>query len=217
MTIAYAPATGVPIWTKRYNGSANGSDTAVGLVASPDSSDVFVTGHVVVSGVDDFATLAYDAATGDMLWIRRFAHGTPSALAISPDGADLFVTGSTSSVSSCNTIAYMTADGTRTWSRLLNGPDCSRGGLAVSPDGLNLFIATSQAISLDGIDYTPDQWKTANGGNVPPGNIWGSRRADEPYAVAVAPDSKHFYLTGQSLNGSDDFATVAFNVLAPPA
>jgi len=64
VTIAYSPA-GVPLWTNRYNGPANGDDTPGGkqsLALSPDGS-VYVTGRsdgdYTYYTTYDFATVKY--------------------------------------------------------------------------------------------------------------------------------------------------------------
>jgi len=57
-TVAYDASTGAKLWLKRYNGPGNGADSAASVAASPDGSQVFVTGGSV--GVrEDYATLAY--------------------------------------------------------------------------------------------------------------------------------------------------------------
>src|SRR5206468_3271033 len=73
-TIAYDAATGQALWVKRYNGPGNGNDTAYSVAASPDGSKAFVTGDSYGgSGTsDDYATIAYDAATGQALWVKRY-------------------------------------------------------------------------------------------------------------------------------------------------
>ena len=87
---------------------------------SPDGSAVFVTGASSgATGLADYATVAYDASSGDRLWATRYngparnldvAH----ALQASPDGSLVFVTGlSTGSTSGYDytTVAYDAATG----------------------------------------------------------------------------------------------------------
>jgi hypothetical protein len=84
---------------------------------SPDGSTVFVTGWVA-SGQrgDDYATVAYDAATGVREWGRRYNGPNDSgdvahAVAVSPDGSRVFVTGYSGGVqtgSDYATVAYET-------------------------------------------------------------------------------------------------------------
>src|SRR6266536_5857114 len=73
-TIAYDAATGVRLWTARYNGPANGADSSQGEIAvSPDGSKVFVGAQSWGGSTgEDWATIAYDANTGSQLWATRF-------------------------------------------------------------------------------------------------------------------------------------------------
>src|SRR5438045_9561211 len=83
-----------------YNGSEC-TDAAVAVAVSPGSSvnkTVFVTGSSGCLGLEDYATVAYNATTGVELWTRRYDGPTHDpdeafALAVSPDGKKIFVTG----------------------------------------------------------------------------------------------------------------------------
>ncbi len=97
--IATAATPGSQLWATRYNGPANLDDDGGALGVSPDGSKVFVTGSSIGStSADDYATVAYDASTGDQLWAKRY-NGPANrrdfafALAVGPDGSELFVTG----------------------------------------------------------------------------------------------------------------------------
>jgi outer membrane protein assembly factor BamB len=119
---------------------------------SPDGAAVFVTGQSPGSvTANDYATIAYDAATGAKLWVRRYNGPTngedgATALAVSPDGAAVFVTGySAGSETSLDyaTAAYDASTGAKLWSSRYNGP--ANGidfpiALAVSPDGAAVFV-----------------------------------------------------------------------------
>jgi len=98
-TIAYYTASGEEVWVARYDGPASGSDGDSYLELSRDGSMVFVTGvsEGIESG-DDYATIAYDAETGEEIWIARYdgVHSTDdygARLTASPDGCTVFVTG----------------------------------------------------------------------------------------------------------------------------
>src|SRR5437660_1614183 len=82
------------MWVARYNQTGNGYDRGRALGVSPDGSTVFVTGDSVApNGDSDYATLAYDALTGNQLWVGRYDGGTVSfdtSLALSPDGSKVY-------------------------------------------------------------------------------------------------------------------------------
>jgi hypothetical protein len=95
-TIKY-DAYGSEVWVARYNGPANGLDTAAAIVAHSDGH-VYVTGTSAGSdGSMDYATIQYDA-NGNELGVSRHSgpeHGadTPIALAVDSSGS-VYVTGS---------------------------------------------------------------------------------------------------------------------------
>jgi hypothetical protein len=79
-----------------------------------------VTGRSVGSnGFYDYATVAYDAATGAKVWVKRYdgpAHDNDNdsafALGVSPDGSTVFVTGGSVGSNGYDdyaTVAYRTA------------------------------------------------------------------------------------------------------------
>src|SRR5204863_9772161 len=87
------------VWASRYNGPANGNDVANAMSVSPDGARVFVTGSSAgPTGSSDYATVAYDVATGAPLWRARYNGpgnnaDIAKAIAVSPGGSAVFVTG----------------------------------------------------------------------------------------------------------------------------
>jgi hypothetical protein len=118
---AAAPATGpvrhegrsdpgAQLRVKRYNGPANGTDEASSVAVSPDGSRVFVTGRSAGSSHEaDYATIAYNAASGARLWMSRYNDRG--------NGFDF---------------AYDAATGARLWQT--SGPAGVASSVAVSPD-----------------------------------------------------------------------------------
>jgi WD40 repeat protein len=153
LTIAYDVAIGAALWARRYNGPANDFDYAYAVATSPDGSRVFVTGYGVGAGTgSDYATIAYDAATGAVLWARRY-HGPGDesdvaySVAASPDGSRVFVTGQsfggTGTGGDYATIAYDAATGAELWTARYNGPSNGEDyayAVAASPDGSKVFV-----------------------------------------------------------------------------
>ena len=115
-TVAYKATTGAQLWVKRYNGPGNKDDRATSVVVSPGGGTVYVTGKSpgTTSGYD-YATVAYNAATGAQLWVKRYngpGNGTDAAqaAAVSPTTGTVFVTGSSAGTGSMEidyaTVAY---------------------------------------------------------------------------------------------------------------
>ena len=148
-TASPAGAASVPgraaLWAARY--PAAGSSPA-SVAISPDGSRVFVTGSLgFQQRTSNFATVAYDAATGARLWLTRYrglGYGGPADIAVSPDGTKVFVTGFTTEQGACcpdwlTTVAYDAVTGRILWTHRLSDP--SRGeSVVVSPDGATVFV-----------------------------------------------------------------------------
>jgi WD40 repeat protein len=232
-----------PTWVARYNG-AGGYDRGIGIVASPDGTRIYVTGQSTggSSGLD-FATIAYDAASGQQLWLARyngpanandspFAFGTGKAIAVSPDGTKVFVTGTSTNsngIGSYITIAYNAADGSPAWVSNYSTPqDSNATSLAISGDGQRLYVTGFSALVLTtggaaDYDFATVGYDTVTGNELwvaryqGPGAFW-----DIPYSAGVAsvaqPDGSHreqVFVTGRS-NGTStgaDFATIAYDGL----
>jgi len=73
-TVAYDPK-GNQLWAVRYNGPANGDDTANAISVDSRTRHVYVTGQSQGTGTgSDYATVAYDFQ-GNQLWVARY-HGS---------------------------------------------------------------------------------------------------------------------------------------------
>jgi hypothetical protein len=150
-TIAYDPNDGSRVWSDRYDGPAQLADGALAAAASDGTA--FVTGESAAgNGLFDYVTIAYDVATGDRLWVRRYAarggrDDIAWDIAVSPDAAHVFVTGA--SVNGDGnfdyaTIAYDSTTGATTWRVRYAGPsggDDQACCVGVSRDGATVYVA----------------------------------------------------------------------------
>src|SRR4029077_3977981 len=152
-TVAYDAATGAQLWVMRYDGPGHSTDAANSIAASPNGKAVYVTGFSYGTNTsDDYATIAYNAATGAQLWIKRYdspGHVDDEAwsLAVSPSGETVFVTGNSHRTSHSGTdyttVAYNGATGAQRWVKRYSGP---YGGynyansMAVSPTGATVYV-----------------------------------------------------------------------------
>jgi outer membrane protein assembly factor BamB len=225
-TVAYSATTGAQLWVSRYNGPANGDHVAMAVAVSPDGGTVFVTGwgHQTASGWD-YATIAYDAHTGQQLWLKQYngsanKDSTASALAVSPDGRMVFVTGTSIEVKSgfdYATVAYDARTGAERWISTYNGGanfSNSATSLRVSPDGGTVFVTGESGIDPYGYDFATVAYDAATGAQ-----RWVSRyngpgdAIDVARSVAVSPDGRAVYVTGRSDGGprQPDYATIAYN------
>jgi DNA-binding beta-propeller fold protein YncE len=114
-TQAYHAASGARIWAKTYGGPA-GFGLAQSVVVNPAGSRVFVTGYTgsTTPLSTEYATLAYNTATGATFWTQLYTGPSgganeASSAAMDPDGSAVFVTGlslGTSGEPQFATVAY---------------------------------------------------------------------------------------------------------------
>jgi hypothetical protein len=163
-TIAYNAATGAPLWIKRYS-PKGGSDNANAVAVSPSGSTVYVTGGVYGGGGEgdeDYATVAYNAASGAEVWAKRYNPngGTnyAHAVAVSPSGKMVYVTGG--SGYGYATIGYNATTGAQLWVRRYNGalvPSLPGDALSMAvshPTGTVFVTGYIVTAPLAGWDYT---------------------------------------------------------------
>jgi WD40 repeat protein len=224
-TLSYGAATVAPRWVRRYDGPAHEEDWGLSLAVSPDGALVFVSGFS--SGVGsghDYATVAYDTATGAPQWVSRYNgpendDDEAQSIVVSPDGARVFVTGFSEGVGSGNdyaTVAYDAAGGAPLWVARYNGPDDltdQANSIAVTPDGSQVFVTGFSPGAESSYDYATIAYDAASGAA-----LW-VRRYDSPehgydraYAVAMSPDGSKIFVTGETDRESSgyDYLTIAY-------
>lgn len=158
-TVAYAttgPAAGTVVWESRYDAGKQLSDRASDLSVDAEGR-VIVTGNSLrnneVRNVDiDYATIAYDGATGEQLWEARYAGPANDGLhfgrsvATSPTGTVAVVSGQSVNAerdSDWMTLAYDTTTGTELWQQRLTTPNHKLEfpmDTAISPDGTRAVV-----------------------------------------------------------------------------
>jgi len=152
VTVAYSNS-GVPLWTNRYNGPANGIDLGY-AIAVDNNGNVFVTGESyadLAQGYTDNATIKY-SNSGVPLWTNYYAgpgNNNDVLAAIAVDGAgNVFVTGWSFNTPSPDfsvdwaTIAY-SSEGSPLWEDhyIVPGPWGGIPGVAIAVDPAgNVFV-----------------------------------------------------------------------------
>ena len=222
-TIAYS-ASGVPLWTNRYNGLGNGVDRAI-AVAVDRIGNAFVTGYATSEGTNyDYVTLAYSPA-GIALWTNRYSgpdnlDDYATGLAVNHNG-NVFVTGFSdggSTNSEYATIAY-SGTGVALWTNRYNGTGSSsdRATALVADRHGNVFVT--------GSSFNPGQsfFGYATIAYSPAGiALWTNRYAGPEFggtATAIAVDgSGNVFVTGHSdgIGTIRDYATIAYSGAGVP-
>ena len=153
-TIAYNAATGKQSWYVQYDGPGSSTDDGREIVVTPDGSKVVVTGQSTEpegTGLTDWGTVSYDAATGKQLWAADLngqdnGLDIPSALAVTEDGKAVVVTGVTSNpgtLTDYTTVSYDVATGKQLWADTYDGPAHESDNphdITVAPGGGKLYV-----------------------------------------------------------------------------
>jgi DNA-binding beta-propeller fold protein YncE len=208
-TIAYDSGSGAELWESRFAEAGHGrAEDSTGIAVSPDGRRLFVTGFSYWPGTtDDLVTVAYDAATGALMWTRVVGDlqnaYSGRAVSISPDGGTVFVTG-TAVLPDDNvnvlTMAFDAEDGATRWIRSFDRPDHDSDiatAMAISPDGSRLFVVgQSGTINVD-VDWLVLSYDASNGGLGWHRMIDGPGHAvDIPFSVAVSPQGNQVFVAG---------------------
>jgi hypothetical protein len=163
-TLALDSATGQEVWMSTYTSPDKGLDVPYGHALSPSGDRIYVTGRAQgAAGVfdGDYATVAFDTATGTRLWATRFSvpgtlFETGADVAVSTDGSRVYVSGGSTAWSGHGdaiTEAYEANTGDVVWSARNNAtPDRAEAGWRVTIAGSRLVVAGSTAYSIDQTD-----------------------------------------------------------------
>jgi hypothetical protein len=218
-TVAY-DSSGTELWVRRYNGPANGYDSARAIAADSVTGNVYVTGRSYgVATNSDYATVAYDSS-GSELWVRRYDEAKSwddaEAVAVDPETGNVYVTGGSLGVDTdwdYATVAY-DSSGNELWVGRYdeaNGYDFAE-AIAADPVTGNVYVTGH---SRGGAIY-PDYATVAydSDGN----ELWVERYNgpenyhDEAYAIAADPATGNVYVTGSStgVDTNTDYATVKY-------
>jgi uncharacterized delta-60 repeat protein len=228
VTVAYS-ASGVALWTNRYNGRGNSFDYVKGI-AVDHNDNVVVTGSSSATGGEpnNYATIAY-SASGVSLWTNQYDSPLADyAVALTVDGrGNVFVTGYSApymfddahisiagySRADYATIAYSHA-GIALWTNWYNGPgnDIDFACAVAANDTGNVFVTGSSYGGPTDEDYATVAY---SGGGVA---LWTNRyngpgnTSDRATALVVDRQGNAF-VTGYSLSFGRNFgyATVAYS------
>ena len=217
-TIKYSSA-GVPLWTNRYNGPGNYTDSAVAM-AVDGSNNVIVTGRSYQSHSSfshDYATIKY-SSEGVPLWTNRYngtGSGQDEAMAVAVDHSNnVIVTGRSSRTTGipynydCATIKY-SSGGSPLWTNRYKGPlDLASGATALAVDGSDDVIVTGYS----GSDYATIKYSSAG---VP---LWTNSYTNTayPFAAVTADRNGNVIVAGSAMGNGYDFVTLKYICVPSP-
>lgn len=221
ITIKYAAADGAELWSKIYNGPANGSDRP-GAMALDGNGNVVVTG----SSSGDYYTAKYAAANGVLLWERRYngpgnAGDVATALALDLQ-ANVLVTGYSRGNGTGDdyyTAKYAAADGALLWdTRFTSAGNNTDQAAALRVDGHGNAVVAGMSYNGVNMDYFIANYAAENGAPLWTTQYDGPANGDDKFinkfSLAVTP-AGDVVVTGGSDGDfgsgvTNDFLTIKF-------
>ncbi len=203
VTVAYS-AAGEQLWTRRYQGSPGGDDSANHVLVSPSGHRIYVVGTSSTSATDQDITIIAYRGNGTKIWTRRYSgsdgNDTPATALLGPNGRHLYVAGTVSG--DYRTVSYR-RDGTQIWEATFDGaaggPD-SLADAALSPSGETLFVTGTVAATDEPFPADTDAVTVAYSSHG--AELWTARHdsnaeRDRAHSIAVSPDGNQVFVTGQ--------------------
>jgi hypothetical protein len=252
-TVAYATRGATPgavAWTSRYDGVGKNYPDRPSGISVDGAGRVIVTGDSIrdfsVRVADDYATVAYDGASGAQLWTARYSGPSGGvqfgmAVATSHTGHTAVVTGQiepngTSGDTAWATLAYDTTTGAQLWAQILNTPGYSSQfpvATLITPDGLTALVtgysgaraATALTPPAAGGEAVTIAYNLATGTQ-----LWAARYtasafdSNTPRALALSDDGTtfatlqvaHNSTMGDNSANHYDVATLAYGATPSP-
>jgi uncharacterized delta-60 repeat protein len=217
ITVIYAQVD--TVWTRRYNGSTNGTDDAY-AIAVDRMGNVYVAGKSASSGSgSDFITIKYNAS-GIEQWVRRFngignADDIANAIAVD-DSGNVYVTGqsNTGQYDDYLTIKYNTYGDTLWFARYDGTAHITDNAHAIALDNQgNIYVTGTSMGSGTSFDYLTIKYNPA--GIAEWISRYNGQANDYDNATAIAVDSRGFvYVTGHSESTSThtDYLTIKYGI-----
>lgn len=202
LLIKYNASTGDTIWSRIFNGPANGDDLA-GRAVLDDSGNLFVAGSSFNGNNDDFLLIKYNTSTGDTIWTRTFnglSNGFDRASDCTLDSSgNLYVAGISHNGSNKDylTVKYNAATGDTIWTRRFDGHANARDeAYGCSTDSANNLFVTGY--SHNGTDFNLLTIKYSTSGD----SIWTRKTNNSldslsnAYADCIVDASGDLFIVG---------------------
>ncbi|WP_181885134.1 SBBP repeat-containing protein [Pontibacter diazotrophicus] len=220
LTIRYDAATGNQTWVQHYDGPSNSYDEANALVVD-NTGGVYVTGSSIGEHFSDYATVRYDAATGEQTWVQHYngpENNIDVATAIAYDNASgIYVTGisnNTAFVSDYATVRYDAKTGNQIWVQRYDGPASGDDqAVAIAADNIGGVYVTGTSIGRNKApDYATIRYDATTGNQAWVQRYDGTGKSHDQATAIAVDDAGGVYVTGHSFgpDSNTNFATVRY-------
>ncbi len=208
-------SAGVLQWARRYNGSANSNDVAVGLVLDNTASNVYVGGYSTLSGTgQDYAVIEYNS-NGDSVgfasynYVSSFEYMTAMTIDASNN---VYVTGYSQGGATnydYATIKYNSSLQQQWVARTTDAGDDFPNSIVVG-DTNSVYVAGTSS-GTNGTDYLTIKYR-ANGVESWRARENGSANGNDYCAGVAFVDADHVYVTGSVSANNPPVSTVMYTV-----
>lgn len=177
LTVRYDAATGTQAWASTYSGEGAGYERPT-AIAVDNQGSVYVTGSSEgIHTFADYATVSYDAATGQQQWVSRYDAGKDGfdhATAIAVDNrGGVYVTGGSQSMGGEEmdhtydvvTIRYEASSGAQKWLARYDGNDLDFAN-AIAVDNAGGVYVTGRSETSSGGAFNTLKYNAADGTQV---------------------------------------------------
>ncbi len=210
--IKYDGNTGAVLWTKRYNGAANGNESA-NAVTVDNNGTIFVTGYTTnTNGFRDYVTLKYDS-NGNSGFISTYAgiaNANNEAVSIAINNNRLYISGTANNINNTTTgNDYITSyyngnNGATNWRKLYDNATNFDYATALTKDAIGNIVVTGVSSNTQKFEYHTlmynasgvQQWV-----NKLPTNLVSPNTLPQ---ITVDPLFNHFYVCGERLGTLSD-------------
>ena len=221
-TVAYNATTGSQVWVSTYD--AGDRDRAMAIAVAPDGSRVFVVGISAGAGTrSDYATVAYDAASGEELWVARYdgpAHKRDEPRCIAVSDTQVLVTGGSQSSRDPNyydvaTTAYDVSTGQESWTTRVSHENSSdiANACEAAPDGSAFYVSGIHRTGLFRASAVTIAYSSKSGETLWRHRYDGTRHSwENAYAMMISADGSRVYVAGVTdVTGTEDYLTLAYD------
>jgi hypothetical protein len=224
LTIKYDGASGVPIWTKTYDGEATvgpaGADSSEAIALDP-TGFVVVTGYSLDAAGNSIRTIKYHAATGNEVWNVAFAgtaNGDDRGHAVVIDGAGNAIVAGYSNDSGAGqrmrVVKYNGVTGAFGWSASYGTADGPAAVLSMALDSANNVLVTGYSTGTGtGRDMRTVKYNGGTGAEVWKSVFNGAMNGQDESNAVVVDAANDVWVAGYSLDpsGGENVRTIKYN------
>jgi len=221
VTIKYNPATGDTVWTRRYNGAAEGGDESYAL-GIDNSGNIFISGNSDQGATSaDIVTIKYTPSGSQIVsFINLPNFQRPNALKINNNG-DVFIAGITRTGANPTTDDYLTIKYNNSltfqWLKTYNGTanNADNATALVTDASGNIYVTGFSYWSGQFFNYVTIKYNS-NGDSLNAASYNGPlNNNDIPTSIGI-DNANNIYVTGYSVAAIspdyvNDYATLQYN------